>query len=127
MIRILLIGALVCLAAPAASAQSVAGDWQGTLSSGGTELHVVLHVRADGGKLNATLDSVDQGANGIPVTAIALEHAKLTLRLDSINGTYEGTLNAAGTEINGIWSQGVPIELNFRRVKAEEKGRQGNR
>ncbi|MGP8176278.1 MAG: hypothetical protein ACLP7O_17270, partial [Terracidiphilus sp.] len=47
----------------------IAGDWQGTLITPGPQLHLVLHIAAaKDGSLTATLDSVDQGANGIPVT-----------------------------------------------------------
>lgn len=117
MLRTLLMGALVCLTAPVVAAQEVAGDWQGTLSAGGAELHLALHiVRTDKGTLTAALDSVDQGAYAVPVTSIVFDHAKLTLRVDSISGTYEGTLNTAGTEIDGTWSQGMPLQLNFRRA-----------
>jgi len=47
-------------------AQDVTGDWNGTLHANGAELRLVLHIskNPDGG-LKATLDSVDQGANGI--------------------------------------------------------------
>src|SRR5579863_3109421 len=57
------------LAASFAHTQDIAGDWQGTLSAGGTELRLVLHItKSSDGSLKATLDSIDQpGANGIPV------------------------------------------------------------
>jgi hypothetical protein len=117
MIRRLLIGALVCLTAPVLAAQDIAGDWQGTLRAGGAELHLVLHIeRAANGALKASLDSTDQNALGIPVTSIIFDHAKLALRVDSVGGTYEGILNGAATEIDGTWSQGQPLALNFRRA-----------
>ncbi len=50
-----------------AYSQDVTGDWQGSLSAGGAELRLVLHItKGADGALKATLDSVDQGANGIP-------------------------------------------------------------
>jgi hypothetical protein len=92
----------------------VAGDWLGTLNTGGPQLHLVLHiVAAKGGSLTATLDSVDQGANGIPVSAISLKGSKLSITIDAVHGTYEGTVNKEATEIAGTWSQGQPLELNF--------------
>jgi CubicO group peptidase (beta-lactamase class C family) len=95
----------------------VAGDWQGTLSAGGVDLHLILHIaEATDGSLAATLDSVDQGANGIPVSAVTLKDSKLNLTIDAIHGTYEGTVNADASQINGSWSQGQPMELNFKRA-----------
>ena len=75
---------------------SIAGDWQGTLSAGGQQFRLALHITAaKDGTLAATLDSLDQGANGIPVTAITLQGAKLSLTIDAVHGGYEGTVTAA--------------------------------
>ena len=106
-------------AAPAASASpSIAGDWAGTLSAGGAELRLILHIKAapDGG-LSATLDSVDQGANGIPVNSVTLKDGKLSLDVEAVHGTYEGTVNQDSSEIAGTWSQGQPLALNFKRAQ----------
>jgi fermentation-respiration switch protein FrsA (DUF1100 family) len=102
---------------------SVVGDWKGTLSANGSQLHLVLHVnRAKDGNLGATLDSLDQGANGIPVSAIAVKDGKLSLTVAAVGGTYEGTVNADATEIKGTWTQRQPIELNFERSAAAKSG-----
>ena len=114
-----LIALALMVFSPLCRAQAqIAGDWQGTLSAGGAQLRLVLHVVAakDGG-LTATIDSVDQGANGIPVTVISLKDSKLSLTIDAVHGTYEGTINKDATAIDGTWSQGQPLELNFKRVK----------
>jgi CubicO group peptidase (beta-lactamase class C family) len=117
--------ALIALSAlalsPLCRAQAqIAGDWQGTLITPGPQLHLVLHIAAaKDGSLTATLDSVDQGANGIPVTAVTLKDSKLSLTVDAVHGTYEGTVNKDATEIDGTWSQGQPLELNFKRAPAQ--------
>jgi len=105
---------------PWCRAQSqVAGDWLGTLKTPGPTLHLALHiVAAKDGSLTATLDSVDQGANGIPVSAISLKDSKLSMTVDAVHGTYEGTVNKEATEIAGTWSQGQSLELNFKRAPA---------
>jgi CubicO group peptidase (beta-lactamase class C family) len=98
---------------------AVGGDWQGTLEAGGSQLHLILHINAaKDGSLGATLDSVDQGAMGIPITAITLKDSKLSLTLDAIHGTYEGVVNGDATEIDGTWSQGQAMALNFKRALA---------
>jgi fermentation-respiration switch protein FrsA (DUF1100 family) len=106
--------------APGKAQTKIAGDWQGSLDVGGAQLHLLLHISAaQGGSLTATLDSIDQGALGIPVTAVTLKDSKLNLTVDSIHGSYEGTVNKDGTKIEGAWTQGPPLELNFERVKAQ--------
>ncbi len=107
-----------------ASAQDIAGDWQGTLTTGMTELRLVLHItKAGDGRLSATLDSVDQGANGIPVKSITLKNSKLSLDVTTVNGTYQGTVTPDSKTITGTWDQGKPLPLDFKRgaapIKAE--------
>ncbi len=100
----------------AVAESQLAGDWQGTLSAGSVQLRLVLHVTATkDGSLTATMDSVDQGAYGIPITTVTLKDSKFSLVVDAVHGTYEGTVNKDASEIDGTWSQGQPIELNFRR------------
>lgn len=105
-------------ALPAATdSPQILGDWQGTLSAGGAELRLLFHFTAGkDGTLSATLDSVDQGANSIPVNSVTLKGAKLSLGVDAVQGTYEGTVNADATAITGTWSQGTPLELNLTRA-----------
>jgi CubicO group peptidase (beta-lactamase class C family) len=105
---------------PLSHAQSqIVGDWQGTLVTPGPQLHLILHITAaKDGSLSATLDSVDQGANGIPVTTTTFKDSKLSLTVDAVHGTYEGTVNKDATEIEGTWSQGQPLALNFKRTTA---------
>jgi hypothetical protein len=109
-------------AALVANAQEVVGDWQGTLKAGGAELRLALHItKGDGGELKATMDSIDQGANGIPASAITLKGSQLNFTVEAWHGTYEGKVNAAGTEIDGTWSQGQPLPLLFERAVSPAK------
>jgi hypothetical protein len=120
--RKLILLALVTLAlTPLGRAQAqIAGEWQGTLNAGGAQLRLVLHVTAaKDGSLSSTLDSVDQGAIGIPVTSVTLKDSKLSLIVDAVHGTYEGTVNNDATEIDGTWTQGQSLELNFKRAVAQ--------
>ena len=113
---------LATILSPAFRAQAqVVGDWKGTLSAGGAELRLALHIKADkDGALTATLDSIDQGAYGIPVSAISLKDSKLNMTVDAVHGTYEGIVNKEATEIDGTWSQGQSLVLNFKRATAAE-------
>ncbi|MGD0695275.1 MAG: hypothetical protein ABSB82_10515 [Terriglobia bacterium] len=107
-----------------APAQNVVGDWQGTLKANGAEVRVVLHVtKAENGSLKATMDSPDQMALGIPVTSIESRDSKLSFTVDSItpHGSYEGKVNADGTEISGAWTQGDSLPLDLKRTAAPSK------
>jgi fermentation-respiration switch protein FrsA (DUF1100 family) len=109
-LAILLASTTVCFA------QDITGDWNGTLNTGMGELRLVLHfMKNPDSSWKATLDSVDQGARGIPVSSATLKDSKLNLKVDAVNGTYEGKVNADATEIAGTWTQGVSLQLNFHR------------
>lgn len=111
-------------AAPAASPEngSIAGDWNGELNVEGTKLHLVLHIKKNpDGTLAATLDSPDQGAHAIPVSAVSQKGNDVKLELSGIAAGYQGKLNTAGTEITGEWKQGGgALPLIFKR--ASDKG-----
>jgi hypothetical protein len=124
--KVLMIGALIVFAASVARAKSIVGDWEGTLRPPGAELRLVLHITEGGdGSLKATLDSVDQGANGIPVSSITLKDSKLSFTVEVVSGAYEGTVNADATEITGTWTQGQSFPLDLKRgttpMKTEHK------
>jgi hypothetical protein len=108
-------------------AARIEGHWHGTLKVGDAELRLALHIaRADDGGYKATMDSLDQGANGISVTSMTFKDANLTFSVDSIQGSYEGTLSTHGTAIRGTWSQsGQSLPLDFSRadtsIKTEHK------
>ena len=113
---------LLTMAATVARAQDIAGDWQGTLNTGMGELRLVLHItKAADGSLTATLDSVDQGAKGIPVKSATLKGSKLSLDVVAVQGTYEGSVAADGKSISGTWTQNKPLPLEFKRATAPIK------
>lgn len=105
-------------AATASAAPSIAGDWSGTLDAGGAQLRLLLHITATKeGALSATLDSIDQGANGIPIQSVTFKDGKLDLDVTAVNGTYDGTASKDATEITGTWSQGQSLTLTFKRAQ----------
>jgi hypothetical protein len=123
--KVLMIAALIVSTASVARAKGIVGDWQGTLSAPNGDLRLVLHITAgEDGSLKATLDSVDQGANGIPVASVTLKDSKLTLDVEAVQGTYEGTVNDDATEIKGTWTQGQSFPLDFKRVTTPTKTEQ---
>ncbi|HEY6305160.1 MAG TPA: CocE/NonD family hydrolase [Candidatus Angelobacter sp.] len=102
--------------ADAQAAHSLEGDWNGTLDAGGTKLRLVLKVSKNSeGKVTATIDSPDQGAKGIPVSSVDQTGEDVKLELAGIAASFQGKMNAAGSEINGEWKQGggsLPLVLH---------------
>jgi uncharacterized protein len=100
-------------AAPAASV--VLGDWQGTLDTGNGSLRVVLHLAQDqDGKLTGTMDSLDQGAMGIPISSVTYTQPDVRFSLEKFGSTYEGKLDKDKHQIVGVWKQGsasLPLTL----------------
>jgi fermentation-respiration switch protein FrsA (DUF1100 family) len=95
----------------------VEGTWQGTLHAGAISLRIGLHVGRDAnGELVSKLDSIDQGAMGLPVHVTTFHEGKLHLELPNLHATFDGTLSADGREIGGTFTQGAPMPLTFRRV-----------
>ena len=90
----------------------VAGDYAGMLGP----LHLKLHVHQDpAGNLTGTMDSTDQGANGIPCTQFALSGTQFSFSVPAVHGTYKGETSADGNTITGTWDQGRPTPLIFKR------------
>jgi fermentation-respiration switch protein FrsA (DUF1100 family) len=92
------------------------GDYLGTVQVGAIQLRVALHVtKQDDGALVASIDSLDQGARGLPVQ---LTIDGKTVRFGSKFGmSYEGMLNEAGDVISGFATQGgQKLALDFKKV-----------
>jgi hypothetical protein len=116
---LLLVLGVVSVVSMAAARPAVVGDWNGVLDvGGGNSLHLVVHVtQKDDGSLTGTLDSVDQNANGIPMTAITYKDGALHFECSSIGGSYDGKMKG-DSEIDGTWSQGGgSLALNLTKSK----------
>lgn len=110
------------LAAQQQSSSTVEGFWQGALSAGVFKLRLVLKFsRKPDGSWTGTLDSLDQGVNDIPMSAVTFQDGKLHVELKSIGATYDATLTADGNELHGDFNQGSKIPLDLKRLaKAED-------
>lgn len=105
------------------AAQNYAGDYQGTLHAGAAELRLVLHLKQGAAGYTASLDSLDQGANGLPVaSAVVGEGGSLKLEMPALNGKYDGQFSKDGNAISGTWSQGTALPLNFTKMAAGSAG-----
>jgi hypothetical protein len=97
--------------------QGAEGEWHGVLVAGPSRLRLIVKIKkGSDGALAATLDSVDQGAMGIPVEQVTFEGGTLKLEMAGIGASYTGTLNADGSKVEGSWTQrGGSAPLEFLR------------
>jgi non-heme chloroperoxidase len=96
----------------------IAGDWQGTL--GEKKLRLVVRLTAsDDGAWRATLYSIDQSIQPIPIDAVALEGRSLKFAVNAIRGAYDGTISPDGDSIAGTWIQGKSLPLELQRATRE--------
>jgi hypothetical protein len=104
--------------AMAADARPVVGNWEGTLDPGAQpKKRIVVHISAaQDGSLNGTIDFPDQDTSGILITAITYKEPTLHFESNSIQGSYDGTINKDSSEINGTWKQGGPLNLILKRT-----------
>jgi fermentation-respiration switch protein FrsA (DUF1100 family) len=105
-----------------ANPSDIDGDWLGTLDTGMMKLRLVLHVVNTDQGLKATMDSLDQNANGIPVSSVARAGASLKFEIKTIGGSYDGTIGADLDTISGTWTQGGkswPLVLKPVKNKSE--------
>jgi len=58
------------------------GDWLGALEIPTGSLRLIFHITRSDEGLSATVDSVDQGANGIPVTTVTFTDGKLDAKIE---------------------------------------------
>ena len=106
------------------SAQDIAGDWQGTLKLGKTEVRVVISIaKAAGGGWTATEVTPDDGSNGVVASSVTLEGSTLKLAFDAIRATYEGTLSGSKKSLEGTLTQGSRFPLNLERATDESSWR----
>ena len=98
-----------------AASKTVEGEWNGALDAGGQKLRLLVKIsKGSGDKLTGTIDSLDQGANGIPISSIEQSDNDVKLELVNIGASYHGTMSADGSQISGEWKQGpasLPLVL----------------
>ena len=108
------VAVVVLLSAGTAYAQSLAGNWQGTLQAGQRSFRFVFVVSAaDGGGLRAAVYNIDQGGQAVPATVTA-QGTAVRINAAGVGATFEGALSADGNTITGNFTQGgnaAPLTL----------------
>jgi len=122
-----LIIVLTCLLlAAGVKAQDITGSWLGSISVGGTNLHLVLNIKKSAdSSYTSTLDSPDQKAFGITCNKTFLKKDSLFIAIATIGGGYAGVWDEKDG-INGIYKQGGgKIALALKRISAADKADRG--
>ena len=105
------------VAGPAKNAELPAGfvgDWEGTLETPQGRLRLVFHLGNKAGSAEGTIDSLDQGAMGIPMDEISTDGDSIKIGVRVVTGSYSGKLAEDGKSLTGTWSQGgmgLPLVL----------------
>ncbi len=92
----------------------IAGKWLGKLNVG-IELRLVFNFEISGDTIFTTIDSPDQGVNGIPTEKTTYIKEEINVSIPMIGGSFTGKFIADSIIINGIWTQAggsLPIKLS---------------
>ena len=116
--------ALCLVAAVAAQAPNLVGQWQGTLVSPGAQLRLVIVIAASGqgNTLTATTYSIDQPGGGRAAT-VAVQGGNVRITVAPLNASFEGKLSADGNSLAGTFTQGVTLPLTLERANKDTRGR----
>ncbi|MDE3211608.1 MAG: prolyl oligopeptidase family serine peptidase [Bacteroidota bacterium] len=88
-----------------AQTPNLTGMWEGKLNVGVT-LRLVFHFqKSEDGGFKGTMDSPDQGAKGIPFSAVTVNQDSVTAEIKSIGGAFRGKFEDDST-LSGLWIQG---------------------
>ena len=115
----------VCLASLNSWGQDITGDWNGILKVQGIQLRLVFHIQKTASGYEATMDSPDQNAKGIPMTSASYENVILKIAAVNMGFEYEGSLGADGN-ITGTFrqmGQSFPLNLSKETVEKEKPAR----
>lgn len=96
--------------------KKLVGHWQGTINFG-KPLRLIFHFTEENGKLKGTMDSPDQGAMGLPIKEVILNHDSLLADMSNIGIQYSGVVISADS-IDGEWHQaGRTFSIPLKRTE----------
>ena len=102
------------------NAQNISGKWNGILKVQGVQLRLVFNITQTETSLSSTMDSPDQGAEGIPVTSTNYENSILKLEISNAGIQYEGTLNNENAFVGTFKQGGQSFPLILTKGKTEK-------
>ena len=116
-LSLILLIVLICFSSVEASAQNarnLEGRWKGIVRVG-SDIRLYFNFQRDSaGQWNASMDSPDQGAIGIPCSNLVMNNDSLSLDIPGAGAKYKGQW-ISDSAINGKWIQGISIVLNLKK------------
>jgi pimeloyl-ACP methyl ester carboxylesterase len=103
---------LLPLQATAEATPDLRGAWVGSVKVGASQLRLRFNLtqdakqHSDNQNYSATMDSIDQGASGIPISRVTLTGQQLKLDVTVAQASYQGLYQAQPEQIQGQWLQG---------------------
>lgn len=115
---------LLCLLGYSAIAQKqFEGTWSGILKIQSMELGLVFNIKDNNGQLEATMDSPNQGAKGIPVKSVHTAQDSVYLEIPEIQMVYKGRL-LDRDNIKGSFTQhGQSFQLDLSKTLSLKNSR----
>jgi CubicO group peptidase (beta-lactamase class C family) len=107
---------------PVAKPASVSGIWLGTLEAGAKGLRIQLHLDLASTPPSCALDSLDQGAMGIPCDNVVASATALSVDVPAVHGVLKGTVSADANTVTATWTQNsatLPIVLTRQTTALE--------
>lgn len=91
------------------------GKWEGSLETPGGKLRLAFNLDNKSGAAAGTIDSLDQGAMGIPMDEISTTGGSILISVRAVGGKFAGKLDTEGRTLAGDWTQGgatLPLVLS---------------
>ncbi len=108
-----------------AQTQGLEGTWHGSLKvQPQLTLRLVIHLKS-GTPWTGSLDSPDQGANGMPLSSVTVEGNQLKLEMQDLQLSYQGSLLA--DSVVGTFRQGMlqlPLVLHRKPIARAKKAQE---
>ena len=123
LVRTMLLLSVMPLMLVAGSSPDLQGAWIGSVKVGSSQLRLRFNLSQDQQQnYSATMDSIDQGASGIPISKVTFNGQQLTLAVSVAQAEYQGLYQATPERIHGEWRQGgQSFELNLTRQGQEAR------
>lgn len=114
---------LLLLAFSATAQPGFEGAWNGTLKIQTIELDLIFNIKKEGPDHSATMDSPDQGANGIPVRSIVINADSIHMEIPEIGLRYRGKKTDQDLIRGSFTQRGQTFELDLVRGAAASKAK----
>lgn len=101
--------------------QDITGQWNGVLKVYGSQLRLIFHVTKTDSGYTSTMDSPDQGKNGIPTSSTTFQGDTLKAGISKAGIEYVGVLDKNNIITGNFKQGGRTFPMNLSRDTIAEK------